>query len=66
MREMNGEVGKKAPKKEMNNPSFFDVTWLIFEILCPVPMIIHKITPFFRFQLVVERLDTQNQPIKIK
>ena len=63
---MRGEVGKKAPKKEMNNPSFFDVRWLIFEILCPVPMIIHKITPFFRLQLVAERFDNQNQPNKIK
>ena len=29
IREMRGEVGKKTPKKEIDNPSFFDVTWLI-------------------------------------
>ena len=26
MREIRGEVGKKTPKKEMDNPSFIDVT----------------------------------------
>ena len=31
MREMRKEVGKKIPKKEMDNPSFYNVTWLIFE-----------------------------------
>ena len=34
MREMR-EVLKKTPKKEMDFPSFNDVTWLIFETLCP-------------------------------
>ena len=29
-REVKGEVGKKTQKKEMDNPSFNDVTWLIF------------------------------------
>ena len=28
MREMRREVGKKTPKKYMDNPSFFDKTWL--------------------------------------
>ena len=26
MREMRGEMGKKTPKKEMDNPSFYEVT----------------------------------------
>ena len=26
MREMRGEIGKKTPKKEMDSPSFYDVT----------------------------------------
>ena len=34
MKEMKGEVGKKPLKKR--NPHFYDVTWLIFETLCPV------------------------------
>ena len=29
------EVGKKTPKKVMDNPSFYDVTWLFFKTLCP-------------------------------
>ena len=29
-REMRGEVGKKTPKKEMDNTSFYDVTRLFF------------------------------------
>ena len=33
---MRGEVGKKTPKKEMDNYSFYDVKWLIFQTLCPV------------------------------
>ena len=32
---MRGEVLKKTPNKEMDFPSFNDVTWLIFETLCP-------------------------------
>ena len=32
------EVGKKTHKKEMDNPSFYDVTWLIFKTRCPVPI----------------------------
>ena len=36
MREMIGEVGKKITKEEKDNPSFFDVAWLIFEILFPI------------------------------
>ena len=43
MKEIRGEVGKKTLKKEMNNPSFYDVTWLIFETLCPVTSFISKI-----------------------
>ena len=39
MREMRGEGGKKTPKKEMDNPHFYDVTWLIFEILCPTTIL---------------------------
>ena len=32
---MRGEVRKKTPKKEMDNPTFFnDATWLIFVSLC--------------------------------
>ena len=32
MREMRGEVGKKTLKKEMDNPTFYDVTGF-FELL---------------------------------
>ena len=32
MREIKGEVGKKTHKKKLD---FYDVTWLIFETLCP-------------------------------
>ena len=35
MREMRGEVGKKTPKKRWIITHFYDVTWLIFETLCP-------------------------------
>ena len=35
MREMRVEVGKKTPKKRWLIPNFYDVTRLIFEILCP-------------------------------
>ena len=30
MRKMRGEVGKKTPKKEMDNPTFYHVTWMTF------------------------------------
>ena len=30
MRNIRGEVKMKPPKKYMDNPSFYDVTWLIF------------------------------------
>ena len=30
---MRGEVGYKIPKTKMDSPSFYDVTWLIFETL---------------------------------
>ena len=36
MREMRGEEENKTNKKDMDNPSFYDVTWLIFETLCKV------------------------------
>ena len=37
MRELRGEVGKKIPKKRWVIPHFYDITWLTFETLCPVP-----------------------------
>ena len=40
MREMIGEVGKKIPKKRWIIPHFYDVSWLIFETLCKVRMIL--------------------------
>ena len=33
MREMRREVGKKTPKKEMDNPYFYDVTSMIFDTI---------------------------------
>ena len=35
MRKMRGKVGKKTSKKRWIIPRFYDVTWLIFETLCP-------------------------------
>ena len=40
MREIRGKVGKKTPKKETDIPSFYDVTRLIFETLCPATKIV--------------------------
>ena len=40
IREMRGEVGKKTlKKKRWIITHFYDVTWLIFETLCPVTLI---------------------------
>ncbi len=30
---MRGEVGKNTPKKEMDNPLFYDVKWMIFDTI---------------------------------
>ena len=38
MREMSGEVGKKPPKKEMNNHSFLRRHMADFGTLCPVTL----------------------------
>ncbi len=60
---MRGEVGKKTPKKEMENPSF---TLLIFETLCPATKFIQRLKmsikqQFMRaFQIHIE-LNTQLQ-----
>ena len=35
MRDIREEVGKKPPKKRWITIYFYDVTWLIFETLCP-------------------------------
>ena len=35
---MGGEVGKKTAKNKLKNPLLNDVTWLIFETLCPVTL----------------------------
>ena len=41
------EEEKKTPKKEMNKPSFYDVTWLIFDTLCPATMKTNLISALF-------------------
>ena len=33
-----GEVGKKTPKQEMDNPHFYDVTWLILKDTLSSPL----------------------------
>ena len=45
MREMRGKVGKKIHKKKVDNPSFYDVKWMIFETLCPTTIQAKKDPP---------------------
>ena len=63
MRDMRGAVGKKTPKKEMDNSSFFDVTWLIFKTLCTVNRSLPKY--IFKVSIVPNRSKNHHSNIKI-
>ena len=63
---MRGEVGKKTHKIEMDNTSFYDVTWLIFEKLCPVTKSGISINPKFTFSFIPglgSRPSAANKPL---
>ena len=55
MTEMRGEVGKETPKKRWIIPYFYDVTWLIFETLCPVT----------EKQIILERFFRKKKKFKV-
>ena len=59
---MEGEVAKKTHKKSYIIPHFYDVTWLVFEMICPVTYLLHTDTliPIYKekinFIIQVEKL----------
>ena len=56
---MREEEEKKTPKKKMNNPSFYDVTWLILETICSATM---KTSLVFLSALCCCTSSTTNRP----